>query len=442
MKSVLTKASRRRSIAEPTTLRRRKSRILSALTCPWSAAVVGGIFASSFVTHPLIAQDTLPATAVEALPAGTWTVVGRAGNRALLAARPQRQRAARLPRVTDDTIAEEARHGRTVEFVEGFPPVELRGSLRTLSLPDAALAGSSVRARFATFAGRSVAYAVVGEGPHFRESPTGNGERLFEHAGTSYRVDPSGAVAPLVEDTARGFDRSALRLRAATLTRDGESAPLLWATAPQWSPDGQLVAFATNREAIAAGRSGQSLWVANGQGGGERPLLVPEPGESFTPLGWLGREVLYGQRSGGVWAIDPANGQRRQVSSGAFLAVDSRGGALAIATPTDAGVTISVLQAGTVATVPAPPTGYRYEYFGAFSPTGVRLALVARTGEGAQRLAIYTLATRQLDIQEVPGAAIRAPFTDPPAWLTETRLLVNAVDAIASTERSYVIRAR
>lgn len=410
---------------------------------PFAMAACVALLAVALAASPVASLAAQSRPDAEVLPGGTWTVVDRSSAGALLAARPQRQRGTRIRGARVDAAASEMRYSRTLEYTEGASPKEGRARRSVHALPAPTAGSDSVRLRSATFSGRTVYFGVVGEGPQVRRSPS-DGVSIFEHAGNAYRLGIDGTLSTLFADAVRGIDRASLRARAANIEApNAEQGVLLWAVTLRWSADGRKVAFASNREAVVAGLSGQSIWVADAEGGGERPLLTFDAAESYSPVAWFGDEVLYTRRDQGIWAVNATSGQRRRVSEGAFLTADEHQPLLVVAMPSRAsGAAVALLQNGVTTPVPKPPTRFSFEYFAALSPDATRLALVARSRSGEQRIAVYHMASRRLELIEVPGAATRAPFTDPPNWLTETRLLVNAISANTASEQTYVLRVQ
>lgn len=192
-------------------------------------------------------------------------------------------------------------------------------------------------------------------------------------------LDSAGEPRRLTAARVDGFDYEAL----AAKQREGEVI-LYWAAAPVPSPDGRLIAFATNREAVAADTSGQSIWLVDRTDGTERPLLNVS-GHSYRPVAWLGGDVVYIGDEAGVWTVDPTSLERRRLSSGTWIAAAEDGGAVAVADDVPADPRIEVITPTDRIAVPPAPSGAVYLAQATFEDGGRRLLLEATADSGYSR---------------------------------------------------------
>lgn len=183
---------------------------------------------------------------------------------------------------------------------------------------------------------------------------------------------------------------------------------LYWAAAPVLSPRGDVIAYATNREAVAADTGGQSIWLVELARGRERALLH-EPGHSFRPVGWRGDDVLVyiGDRPG-VWGIDIDDGAIRRLAAGTFVAAADDGSALAIADGVPDDVSVRVLTNDGFIAVPPPPGRFEFLAQGMFTADGDALVLEAAADSGYTRTRFrFDVAARALT--EVEAASTSFP---------------------------------
>jgi hypothetical protein len=169
----------------------------------------------------------------------------------------------------------------------------------------------------------------------------------------------------------------------AALQREGEVI-LYWAAAPAISPDGRLLAYATNREAVAAGERGQSIWLLDLASGSERALLYRRA-HSYRPVGWFDDDVVYIGDEPGVWTVDVQSGATRQLAAAMELAVADDGSAIAIAHGVPDSVRVSVRTRIEHLDVPAPPAGFEWLAQGSFSADARTLRLEAAADSGRTR---------------------------------------------------------
>ena len=205
-------------------------------------------------------------------------------------------------------------------------------------------------------------------------------------------LDSAGTRRRLTAMRVGAYDHDSL----AAKQREGEVI-LYWAAAPTLSPDARRVAYATNREAVAADARGQSIWLLDLATGEERALLH-EPGRSYRPVGWLGDDVVFIGDEPGVWTIDPSTGARTSISSGTWLAVASNGHAVAVADDVPANPVVQVVTPTGTLDVPAAPDGMVYLAQAAFDSTAAQLLLEGTPDSGyTRRRFAYDLASGRLE---------------------------------------------
>jgi hypothetical protein len=400
---------------------------------------------------PEPAPDTRPVaipSTSEDLPPPSWRVVARREGQVLLAAERVLMRG--VPRRDDDR-----RRAATVGPAREYPTLIFEnGRLRDGPVARAdfrALAGragqDTLRLYSLRFRGRPVFFAQTGEGPTPHESPTESGLYVVEHGDRLWLLADSG-VTRLTADTVRGVARDTLRSQ----TREG-GPYLFWATHPVWSPDGSTVAYVTNRTWMLARPSGQEVWLAEVRARRERPVLS-ERGEFFSPEGWLGAELVYKAREGGIIAVDVETGRRRTIAAAPPRAARSLGGvAVAFSTRrprllymTSVGDAVRahvLTERGTV-DVPSPPAGERLDYAGRFSPSGDRLVLgtsFARDSGITRALYVFDLGARRLT--RLAQWSFREGSRHPlglPAWLDDLTLLLTRFDRGTGLESSALVR--
>jgi WD40 repeat protein len=387
----------------------------------------------------LWAVGTTARSGAQQFPQGAWEVESRAEGEALLARKPVTHRGPRSAAGPPNTSRRSEPPERTIETVVWF-----RGKVVARQIADVIrltipVSGQDVQllVRRAQFRGRHFLFNAAGDGPRLLPSPTDAGTYIFAHSDHLWRLSIGGTPQPVTSDAVRGFDRRRLREQA----QQREGVYLIWAAAPIWSPDGKMVAFVTNREAIAAdAMGGQSIWIVDPRTGAERPLIEGRE-DWFTPIGWLGTELLFAAEGRVIGAVNPATGARREVAGGVAMAISDAGNLAAIGEWSEPGnVSVSILVGGERVAVPPAPRGYSYGGFAAFSPSGLSLLLVAGANDGRRLLVIFDIAKRsagQINLPRVPSQMVP---TDPPQWLDERTLLVNVIDISTRRERAVILQ--
>lgn len=363
----------------------------------------------------------------ETLPGGGWTVAARDAAGGLLVSKPARAGQAEGKRG-------ERGPAETLAYAEGAQPQRGRAE-RAVAAAEANRPAAPVHV--GQLGGRRVAFNPVADGPRLLASPASPDEYVFEYGQRIWRVSPGGQATPLTADETQGVSRQALQ---EALQNDEYAG--FWALDPRWSPDGRYVAYATTRMALRTPGSGQQVWLVEARGGTERPLLA-EAGRSYGIQGWLGRELVFTDDSGTLSAVDVESGAKREIAAGAsVVAVDERGGALAYAEwPSEGAPRITVVSGQRTAAVPAAPAGFAYETTGSFSPNGQSLVLAARGENGAAQLAVFSAASGQVAMIPLEGVPGTHSLSDPPAWITNSRVLVTLRETATGREVSRVYNA-
>ena len=176
----------------------------------------------------------------------------------------------------------------------------------------------------------------------------------------------------------------------ATRQREGEVI-LYWAAAPVPDPRGRLIAYASNREAVANDTAGQSIWLLDRESGEERALLSVL-GRSFRPVGWLDGDVVYIGDEPGVWALDPRIGDARRLAAGTWIASSPDGSALVVAEDVPEDPALSVLTSGRSVRIPRAAEGSVYLPQATFENGSLLLEATADSG--------YTRARFRFDIAD------------------------------------------
>jgi hypothetical protein len=217
---------------------------------------------------------------------------------------------------------------------------------------------------------------------------------------------------------------------------DGEGG-LIWATDAVASPDGRSVVYVSNREAFQAGEAGQSVWLVDYESGDERALLATS-GESFTPLGWMGKELLFTGDRGGISAVEPESGRTREVAPGTLLAAEATRGVVAFLdgrAPQNRRLVIS----GPAGTVRLPrQAGLEYAGSADFSPNGARLAVVLSSPRGGKQLQVVEVASGRFQLLPLPDSR-QASLSDPPRWVDDQTVLITTGLRGSGEERSSLL---
>jgi hypothetical protein len=373
----------------------------------------------------------------EELPPPSWRVVARRAGAVVLAA--QRVIVRGIPSRDDrgrDAGAESAPEYPTLLFEGG----RLREGPVARAEPHV-LASGATRDTLRLYAlelhGRQVLFAQAGEAPSPNESPVEPGLYVLEHDDRLWLLGGSG-TARLTADTVRGIARDTLR------SQTGEAGPhLFWATHPLWSPDGSTIAYVTNRTWMLGREGGQEVWLADVRPRRERPLLS-ESGEYFLHAGWLGEEVVYRAREGGISAVDVRSGRRRAIAPGSVEAFAPRGARMLYMTSAGDTVRAHVLTEHGVVDVPGPPPGERLDHGGTFSPSGDRVVLgasVARDSGITRALYVFDLGAQRLT--PLSRWSFREGSRHPhglPEWLDDSTLLLTQFDRRTGLESSTLVR--
>ncbi|HEY9422474.1 MAG TPA: hypothetical protein VIW92_13740 [Thermoanaerobaculia bacterium] len=357
------------------------------------------------------------------LPAGAWTLVARESGHALLAPKPLRNQ-------NQKGVAKAVPTGQALVIGPGgsasLIPTRSRGLF-------AGGANSQPRVWSTQFMGRRVLFNPAGSAPGMAGVSGRAGDYVFSADGTVWRMRSGAAPEKLVADSAPGFSRQEL---AANPGFEAD-VDLIWAAAPVISPDGRFAAYVSNREAIKAGSAGQSVWMVDYESGHEQALL-DQSGENFTPLGWIGGELLFTSDRGGISAVDPVSGQVHEMSTGTLLAVDSAAGAAAVLegnVPSNRRLVI--VKDGTTTRVTRRG---RLEYAGnaEFSPDGSRLAIVLSAMDGSKQVQVVEVATGKSQFLPLPSSR-REVLSDPPRWVDDQTLLITTSSRRSGEERSSLL---
>ena len=377
----------------------------------------------------------------EELPAPSWSITARREGNVLLAAKRVIVRATAMRRNDPRQRAqlERAREYPTLIFEKGQirdgPVAHYDPRILAETAPRDTLHLYSLG-----FQGRRVFFVQTGDAPTLIESPTEAGLYVVEHNDRLWLLADSG-VSRLTADTVRGIARDTLRLKT------NETGPhLFWAASPVWSPDGSTIAYVTNRTWILARGSSQEVWLAELRPHREQPLQS-ERGKVFSPVGWLGSQVVYTAREAGIFAVDVHTRAPRKIATGSVVAFSPLGSRLLYMTRL--GETTGrghVLAERGIVTVPDPPSGQRFEYGGRFSPSGNRLVLgttFARDSGITRAIYVFDLGANQLTA--LAQWSYRESGRHPlglPDWLDESTLLLTQFDRTTGLESSRIMRLR
>ncbi|MBI3279860.1 MAG: PD40 domain-containing protein, partial [Acidobacteria bacterium] len=225
----------------------------------------------------------------------------------------------------DDRDAAVSPDGRTVVFARG---TGMRSALYRLALtPDARPAGEPVRINDAGALSGEPAWTPDGRSVIFAYGP--------QHRQLLHRIDVFSGGEPqpvtFLGDGAMHAAVSAARRRLVytqyrkdqniwELRADGKTAPskLIASTyldhVPQYSPDGQRVAFTSTRSGF------QEIWLARRDGSDPVQLTSFNRGESVVPV-WSpdGRHIAFQRhetREGSTWIIEADGGRPRELFEG------------------------------------------------------------------------------------------------------------------------------
>jgi hypothetical protein len=311
----------------------------------------------------------------------------------------------------------------------GWRPAELRGL--TLRGEDPVLGDSFVVDLLAAD-GRVFAHPLAGVAAP-TPSPADPHLLLLEREFALYLVD---AAAEVVTPLGDARARAAALASVAEVSLVDEGPSMVWATAPQWSPDGTQVAFLSTR---GGEPTLPDLWVHALDGGDER--RVASPGAPVRLLGWHGDDLLvedHGDRARPrVARVDLDRGHLHALADGVAI---GRGGdlvAVASGPPGQLRVDLLDLASGAVRTLVALRPGELLRAWRAeLSDDGARVALDLTDDRGAQTL-LLAGADGRLERRPLPGPGQLAGDL---AWVGE-RLLVPLEDLSARTATTHLVTA-
>lgn len=243
----------------------------------------------------------------------------------------------------------------------------------------------------------------------------------------------SGQVRALGDAGARGAALAA----AAEVPLVDEGPPLVWATAPQWSPDGGQIAFLTTR---GGEPTVPELWVHGLDRGDERRISAP--GVQIRLLGWHGDDAVLVEDLDDparprLAAIGVDGGGLRPLADGAVIGRSPGGDAVALAfgPPERLRVDLFDLSSGTAEKIAELDDGEVLRSWQAdFSDDGSRVVLDLSDAAGRQALLV---AERGGEASRLPLPG-RGQLAAPPTWLGE-RLLVSLEDLASGTATTHLV---
>lgn len=341
------------------------------------------------------------------LPGHGWTLAARESGQALLVPKPRMNQGSKGSRKAGEPV-------QALLIAPGADPALIPARSRGLF---ASGANSQPRVWSTQFAGRKILFNPIGDGPAMGGVPGRSGDYVFSANGTVWLMPSGGAPKKLATDSVDGFSREELAAGPGF-----EEGGLIWAANPMVSPDGRFVAYVTNREAFRDRSPGQSVWMVDYESGHEEALLATA-GESFTPLGWMGEELLFTGDGGGVSALHPASLQVHQMGMGTLLALDSAAGVAAMLEGNlPSHRRLVLMKEGT--RIPVARQA-RWEYAGSadFSPDGSRLAVVLSAADGSRQVQIVDVSTGRSQLLSLPIPR-RETLADLPRWVDDQTLLV------------------
>lgn len=340
------------------------------------------------------------------LPGNGWTLVARDSGQALLVPKPRNQG----PKGSRKAGAPV----QALLIAPGTDPSLIPARSRGLF---ASGLDSQPRVWSTQLGGRKVLFNPVGDGPAMGGVPGRSGDYVFSANGTVWVSQPGGAPRKLAADSVTGFSREELAAGPGL-----EEGGLIWAANPMVSPDGRFVTYVTNREAFREQSAGQSVWMVDYESGHEQELLASSE-ESFTPLGWMGEELLFTGDQGGVSALHPESLQVHSMGMGTLLALDSSAGVAAMLEGNlPSNRRLVLMKQGTRLPV-ARRTRWEYAGSADFSPDGSRLAVVLSAADGSKQVQVVDVSTGQFQLLPLPSPR-REILVDPPRWVDDQTLLV------------------
>ena len=250
-----------------------------------------------------------------------------------------------------------------------------------------------------------VFYLTMPGGPRLERSPADPLIYAFEHEDAIWLFRAPATIRKLTLDD----DLDVLRAQQ----REGEVI-LYFAVNPVWSADGKFISFLSNREAVRAGTRGQSIWLIDVAGGGQRPLY-DESGASAHVDAVLGDAfVLTSSAAAGVFGVRPRDASVTRLGDGYVMAGHPAGQAVLL---NDDGRLV-LLRAASRDTLPAPPAARIWSTHASFSPSAARIALFSTDQAGGYWLHVFD-----------GGHELGEPFAMPappasgPTWVTEESLI-------------------
>jgi hypothetical protein len=319
--------------------------------------------------------------------AGEWTVAGHTQRGAIVQrSRDMQPRAARAePQPRQPTFAG-AGERPTPLAADAFTIIEGPGPIHLVRIDNG---------RF---------YASATGQPQLLPSPTDSLRYAFEHEHAIWVFKPPHELRKFTLD----YDRDTL------ITKQREGVVILyWSARPMWSADGKFISFLSNREAVRAATSGQSLWVIDAYSGVQSALL-DSLRQSVSTEGVFGDEFVFiSDAQPGVFAVHPRTRAVRKLGDGYVLASHARGRALLL----NENGRLRLLRGGETFTLPDPPAGFVWSTQASVSPGGDHVAVLSTDQAGVYMLHVMD-GTSSIAPYRLP-----APPSHGPAWISDDALI-------------------